>query len=194
MRRCIATQEDRKKVEMYRFVLDPSGVVTPDVSERLPGRGIWVTATRTALQKAIDKNLFARAAKAPATVPDGLLDMIERLSVTRTLDMISLCRKSGRAVVGFDNTKTALITEKAKALIQASDGSDGQKQKLRPPKGHNDYISCLTATELGLAFGREHVIHAALMPGGLTKRALTEAARLSGLRGNTAETKTKKAG
>jgi hypothetical protein len=41
----------------------------------------------------------------------------------------------------------------------------------------------LTAVELGLAFGRERAIHAALAAGGLTTRVVEEAARLAGLRG-----------
>jgi hypothetical protein len=36
----------------------------PDILEKLPGRGIWVSADRDALDKAVKKNLFARAAKA----------------------------------------------------------------------------------------------------------------------------------
>ena len=44
------------------------------------------------------------------------------------------------------------------------------------------FIGILTAGEMGLAFGRERAIHAALAAGGLTKRVVEEAARLSGLR------------
>ena len=39
-----------------------------------------------------------------------------------------------------------------------------------------------SAGEIGLAFGRERAIHAALAAGGLTARVVEEAARLSGLR------------
>ena len=42
--------------------------------------------------------------------------------------------------------------------------------------------SVLSSGELGLAFGRETVIHAALLEGGVTKRVLREAARLEGFR------------
>jgi hypothetical protein len=70
-------------------------------------------------------------------------------------------------------------------LIQSSDGSERGKTKLRAPDGEGRYIDILSAGELGLAFGRERAIHAALAAGGLTTRVVEEAARLSGLRAQT---------
>lgn len=190
-RRCIARMESLPKDRMIRFVLSPDNIVTPDIAGRLPGRGIWVAADRKALKKAIARNLFARAAKAPAKVPDDLLELVESLLVSQLISLISLARKGGSALAGFDKCKSALLSEQAIALIQASDGSEGQKRKLRPPKGDNTYISCLKGDELGLAFGREHVIHAALLRGGLSKRVLLEAHRLAGVRGEVAAAKAK---
>jgi uncharacterized protein len=182
-RRCIATAETQPKAGLVRFVLDPGGTVTPDVAERLPGRGIWVSADKDALSKAIARNLFARAAKQSAKIPDGLLQLVEKLLVQRTVEFISLARKGGYALCGFSKTKEALVTGGAAVLLQASDGSTAQKAKLRPPEGENTYVSCLNANELGLAFGRESVIHAALAVGGLTEQVKLEAARLKGIRG-----------
>lgn len=181
-RRCIVRKTSLPKERMIRFVLSPDGVVTPDVAGRLPGRGIWVSADRAALEKAIVGNLFARSAKAPAKLPDGLLETVETLLASQLVSLISLARKGGAAVAGFDKAKGALLSGQAVALIQASDGSEGQKRKLRPPKGENCLISCLKGNELGLAFGREHVIHAALLRGGLSKRIISEAKRLSAIR------------
>lgn len=193
-RRCIVTGETGPKDGLIRFVLSPDGIVTPDVAERLPGRGIWVSADKATLQTAIDKKMFARGSKAPAIIPDGLLELTEKLLTKRTIEMISLARKGGRAIVGFDMTKSALSYDKAKVLLQASDGSEGQKQKLRAPQGDASYFDCLTAAELGVAFGRETVIHAALMHGGLTKRVVAEAKRLTGLRAKSAKPNKKMAG
>jgi len=181
-RRCISTGADLYKDQMIRFVLSPDGVVTPDVAEKLPGRGIWVSATRSALETAISKNLFSRGAKAKATVPDNLLDLTDQLLARRISDLISMARRSGQAVQGFETVKGALVSGKARILIQALDGSDGQKQKLRPPTDDHSYIGCLTSAELGLAFGRDYVIHAALTGNGLRTGILANAKRLRGLR------------
>ena len=190
-RRCIASGRVQPTAELIRFVLAPDGTVTPDISGRLPGRGLWVNSHIDPLSLAIKKNAFSKAAKTQAKVPDGLIDLVEQLLVKRLIELLSLARKGGYAICGFDKTKGALITEGVSVLIQAGDGSAPQKQKLRPPSGKNTYISCLKASELGLAFGREHVIHAALAAGGLTRMIKQEAARLAGIRGERAITEAK---
>lgn len=181
-RRCIATGRTMAPAQMVRFVLSPDGMIVPDLLNRLPGRGIWVSASRSAIGKAARGNAFQRAARAKAQVPDGLADTVEGLLARRVVELLSLARKAGQAVAGMDKVRAVLETGEAVALMQASDGSPGQKRKLRPPEGRNAYFDCLSGNELGQAFGREIVIHAALTGGGLTSRVVEEAARLKGLR------------
>ncbi|RME14028.1 MAG: RNA-binding protein [Alphaproteobacteria bacterium] len=187
-RRCIATGETRPKAGMIRFVVSPEGVVVPDLLGKLPGRGIWVSADRRALEKAVLKGLFARAARRSVTVPEDLLASVEEGLADRVVHLISLCRKAGAAVAGYEKVKDWLVRGRAEVLIQASDGSERGKSKLRPPPGPGHFIGCLTARELGLAFGRENVIHGALAGGGLTQRVVEEAAKLASMRAKTAET------
>ena len=181
-RKCIALGSSHPKEELIRFVLCPVGVVTPDLSEKLPGRGIWVSAKSSALLEAINKNLFSRGAKKQAKIPDNLFALVESLLVKKVIETISLARRSGQVVNGFEVVKGALISGKAQLLIQASDGSEKQLGKLRSPEGKNVYFNCLTQRELGLAFGRDYAIHAALTGGGLMKKVSCEATRLAGIR------------
>jgi len=181
-RRCIATGEVLPKAGLIRFVTAPTGEIVPDVLEKLPGRGIWVKADHAALTRAVARRLFSRGARQSVTIPDGLTREVERQLTQRVIDLISLSRKSGCAVAGYEKVRSWLDAGDALVLIQAIDGSARGKTKLRPPDRDDSYIGILTAQELGLAFGREHVIHAALGAGGLTRRVVEEAARLSGLR------------
>ncbi len=179
-RRCIVTGEVQPKAGLIRFVVGPENQIVPDILGKLPGRGIWVTADRAVLEKA-KKGQFARAAKMPVTVPDGLVDEVERQLARRVVDLIALARKSGRAIAGFEKVKTWLANGGVRVLLQASDGSARGKTKLWTPTGAR-YFGCLTAQELGLAFGRQSVIHGALASGGLSDRVVEEAAKLRGLR------------
>lgn len=181
-RRCIVTGERQPKAGLVRFGLGPDGQIVPDVLGRLPGRGIYVSADRATIEKAAAKGAFARAAKQAVVVPPTLADDVERLLARRVVELISLARKAGEAVAGFEKVKDWLSKERAAVLIQASDGSERGKTKLHPPGGPDTFIGCLTAGELGLSFGREHAIHGALAAGGLTDRVVEEAARLAGLR------------
>ncbi|HEY9040316.1 MAG TPA: RNA-binding protein [Roseovarius sp.] len=180
-RKCIATGEVQPKFGLIRFVIGPEGQIAPDLAEKLPGRGIWVAADRAALDKAATKGLFARAARQPVQVPEELTDWVESLLAQRVVNLISLARKSGRAVSGYEKVKASLDKEEAEVLIQASDGSERGKSKLSTPH-YGSFIGWLTADELGQAFGRQTTIHAALSAGGLMQRVVDEAARLKGLR------------
>lgn len=168
-----------------RFVVGPEGQVVPDVAGKLPGRGFYVTADRAAMVRAVAKGLFARGAKRAVSVPyedgEALGDELERQLARRVIDLISLARRGGHAVAGYERVKDWLGAERAEVLIQALDGSGRGKSKLStPPWGR--YVGCLRAHELGAAFGRGQVIHAALAPGGLAARVVEEARRLQGLR------------
>ena len=180
-RKCIATGEVQPKHGLIRFVAGPDNEVVPDILGKLPGRGIWVAADRDALDLAVRKRLFSRGAKAQVTVPEGLVAEVERQLAHRLVELISLQRKAGKAVAGYEKVKSWLQMEEAEVLIQASDGSGRGKSKLSTPH-FGTYIGWLTADELGLAFGRQTVIHGALASGGLTKRVVEEAQRLRGVR------------
>ncbi|WP_027235969.1 RNA-binding protein [Leisingera caerulea] len=180
-RKCIATGDTEPKQGLIRFVMGPEGQVVPDVMGKLPGRGVYVASSRAALETAVKKKLFARGFKSQVQVSAGLAGEVEDQVVRRLVGLISLARKSGDAVAGYEKVKDWLAKEQARVLIQASDGSGRGKSKLSTPyKGK--FIGCLTADELGMAFGRQTVIHAALASGGLSKRVVDEAQRLQGLR------------
>ena len=181
-RRCAVTGQTGPKLGLVRFAIGPDGTIVPDILEKLPGRGIWVSADREALEKAQKKDVFSRSAKQKLSVPEGLADLVEICLVRRVTDLLSMARKAGLAVAGYEKVKGWIESGRAELLLQARDGSERGRKKLRPPSGPDSLVSVLDAAELGFAFGRENVIHAALAGGGLTTRVVEEAARLSGLR------------
>ena len=180
-RKCLVNQESGPKAGLIRFVTSPDGVVVPDILEKLPGRGYYVTSDLYVLEEALKRKVFARGARTQVAVPDNLILEIDRQLARRVVDLVSIARKAGRAVTGFEKVKGWLAEGRAKVLLQASDGSERGKGKLWTPEGGR-FFGCLTAQELGLAFGRGHAIHCALSGGKLSERVVSEAARLRGLR------------
>ena len=186
-RRDIVSGEVMPENRLVRFVADPDGVMVPDVAAKLPGRGVWVEATAAAIAAAVEKKLFARAAKERVTATPDLGDRVEKALVARMLGDLGLARRSGQLVLGFDNVLRALEGPKPpKALIEAFDGARDGKRKLYAAAHRLDLncavIETLTSAELGLALGRENVIHAAVQPGGLADRLILDAERLCGFR------------
>lgn len=181
-RRCVATGESGPTEGLVRFVLDPDGVATPDLAERLPGRGVWVTARRDLIERAAKRGLFSRGFKTPARVPEGLAAAVEAGLTKRLIEALGLARKAGLVTTGFDQVDKRLRAGPVAALIEAADGSVRQRRKLRPLAGEAPVLDRLTGEELGLAFGRESVIHASLDAGGAADRVLRESRRLAGFR------------
>ena len=172
---------------LLRFVAGPDGKVVPDVAAKLPGRGLWVEASKASIAKAVEKKLFSRAAKAQVSADADLAERAEKALVARMLGDLGIARRAGSLVLGFDNVLRQLEGPKPpKALIEAFDGASDGKRKLYAA-AHRLALNCvvietLTSAELGLALGRENVIHAAVQPGGLADRLMFDAERLSGFR------------
>jgi len=187
-RRDIVSGEIMPEHRLIRFVAAPDGTIVPDAAAKLPGRGLWVEATRKAIATAVEKKLFARAAKMQVNAIADLADRAEKALVTRILGDLGIARRSGTLVLGFDNVLRALDGPKAPPtlLIEASDGSKDGKRKLynaAHARGLKPMVvECLSSAELGLALGRENVIHAAVHPGGLAERLTLDMQRLQALR------------
>lgn len=187
-RRCIATGAVGPCARLIRFVVSPDGEIVPDVAEKLPGRGLWVSAEKEAMARAARGNLFAKAAKRPVRVGDDLAERVaERLRARMAADL-GLARKAGLLVLGFEKILQAMDGKQPpRLLVEASDGgADGRRKLLAAASVRNlqlTLIDCLCAEEMRLALGRENVIHAAAKPGTLADRLIRDDARLSALRG-----------
>lgn len=162
--------------------MSPEGVVTPDLGEKLGGRGAWVSADREHLSRAITKGLFARAFKAPTATPEGLIDSVEAALEKRALDALGLARRAGDAVVGFDQVRDALMKDRAAVLISASDAADDGREKLARLGRELFHHRGFASAALSAALGRGGVKHAALLKGAGADRFRREAERLKGFR------------
>lgn len=186
LRRCIVTRQPLEKPAMIRFVIDPDGRVTPDLKERLPGRGLWVTATRDALDQAIARHAFSKAAKQSVKIAPDLADRVIELARREVAELLGLARKSGQLVAGFEKVEAALranrATGKVRVLVAASDGAEDGRGKLARLAGSGVEICApLTAAELAQALGREHAVHAAIKAGGIAEKTIIASRRLVGL-------------
>ncbi len=129
-RHCALTRELKPVAEMIRFVVSPAGEVVPDIKRKLPGRGIWITGTRDAVEQAVKRNVFARGFKRDVRVARDLAAMAERLIERAALDALAIAGKGGRVVAGFAKVEAALREDNVEALIHASDAAADGTRKL----------------------------------------------------------------
>src|SRR5258705_5082783 len=106
---CASTGMVRPVDEMIRFVLAPDGTAVPDLKRRLPGRGIWITATRQALRAAVAKKAFTRGFKRDVRIGADFVPATERLIERAAMDALSMAHKAGRVAVGFAKAEAALL-------------------------------------------------------------------------------------
>ena len=185
-RRCAAQGVVRPEAELIRIAISPDGEAVPDLAADLPGRGVWVSADRASVDQAVKRDAFSRSVKSKVRSAPDLADRIEALLAARALSLLGLARRSGSVLAGEAKVRGALKSARPAWLIEASDGAaDGRGKILalaRAAWGDVPLAGCFTAAQLGEALGREDVVHAVLLRGGLAARFGADMARLAGFR------------
>jgi len=186
LRLCAVSRTQKSPDDLIRFVLGPDDTIVPDLARRLPGRGVWVEATRSAVAAAARQNVFARSLKQTVSVPDDLPDLVERLMVKRLREAISIANKAGLLVAGFAQVHDLIDSGRAAVLMHAAeaaaDGAGKLDRKFKALLGPDAAVAAtmgeLSGPDLDLATGRTNVVHAAACQGGASQRILQEAKRL----------------
>jgi predicted RNA-binding protein YlxR (DUF448 family) len=189
-RYCAVTGAVKPVAEMIRFVISPAGEPVPDLKRRLPGRGLWITATRAALRTAIARKVFARGFKRDVRVAPDFTDMTERLLETAALDALAIAHKAGKVAIGFAKTEAAITQGTIAAVLHATEAAADGVRKLQAAlrrrfDADSDKVAVIgffNSAQLDLALGRSNVIHAALLAGPESETFLARAARLDRFR------------
>ncbi|OYU89089.1 MAG: DNA-binding protein [Bradyrhizobiaceae bacterium PARB1] len=187
-RMCVVTRRVRPIDELIRFVLSPTGEPVPDLKRKLPGRGMWVSASHKAVAEAVKRNLFARGFKKNVKPSADLADETDKLMLRGVIEALAMVAKAGQVVSGFTKVEDALRRNTAGILLHATDGAADGIRKLdgiaRQNAAFGDetdllpIISLLKSDELDLALGRSNVIHAAVLTGPAGKTFLSRSQNL----------------
>jgi predicted RNA-binding protein YlxR (DUF448 family) len=183
VRMCAVSREQRPIDELIRFVVSPQGEVVPDVKHKLPGRGLWISASRQTIAEAVRRHQFKRGFKRDVRVAATLPADTENLLARSAVEALAIAAKAGQVISGFAKVEAALGGSGVQALIHASDGAEDGIRKLNALARQNtgnrseipgfQVITALTSSELDLALGRSNVVHAALLAGPAGKTFLS---------------------
>ena len=124
-RTCIVSRRTADPDTLVRFALGPDSEVFPDILSKLPGRGAWVCAHYETVAQAAKSGAFSRAFKAKVKPADDLADRVDGLLERHALEALSLANKAGLVVAGFGKVNDQLESGQTRALMHASDGSEG---------------------------------------------------------------------
>lgn len=181
-RRCLVTRETLPTHRLVRFVVGPDQRIVPDVEGRLPGRGLWLQATRGIVDKACAAHVFAKAARAPVSAEQGLADRVEQLLARRCLDLVGLARRAGMAVAGYEKAMAQVRQGGVGVVLVARDAAEGGRGRVAGAASGAPVLELFSSAELGSVFGRERTVHVAVADCAIARRLVTECARLAGFR------------
>ena len=177
-RKCIVCGEVKEKEQLLRFTLTPDNQIIPDFKKKLPGKGIYVSVSKAALQKAVEKNLFAKAVKKNVKVSADLVQTIENMLKKKGLESICLAKKAGDLITGFEKVSEKIKHGKIAFLIEAVDaGADGHQKMVAVAKDL-DVFALYSVEELDKALDRVNTVHAALLKGDMASLVHTDLVRL----------------
>jgi len=185
VRMCALTRERCLDDKLLRFVLDPDNRVTPDIRRKLPGRGVWLTPTRSIVVEAVKRKVFAKGFKTAAIAGEDLATLTDQLLRRAALQSLAMANKAGQAVSGFAKVDQIVGSGEAQAVMHAADGSAGGCEKIdrkyravaAAQKSDIFIVRAFSVSELSVALGRENVVHAALKYSGVADKFVREVQR-----------------
>ncbi|MDA0228814.1 MAG: RNA-binding protein [Proteobacteria bacterium] len=181
-RRCIVSRRECSTAHLIRFVAGPDNRIVPDLAERLPGRGLWLSANRATLDQARSSGSFSRAARAAVTLEEELAEQVGEQLAARALNYLGLSARAGAIAIGHDQVRADLSSKRAAVLVQAADGAASARARLRALANGLPAVEMFTRGELSHALGRADAVHVALRPSRLCDMFLRECGRLAGFR------------
>jgi len=162
VRKCIISGEVMEKDNLIRFILSPDNKIIPDFKNRLGGKGAWVEAKKSVLEEAIKKNAFSKAFKTKVDVDNTLLEMVINAYMKKGLDFISLAKKAGVLITGFEKVKDIIIKDKTLFLIEAKDSDGDGKSKMIKIARETPIFELYNTEELDKALNRTNTVHIAI--------------------------------
>lgn len=178
-RRCIATNDPIGPEDIaLRFVLDPDSQIVLDLKGSLPGRGVWLSPSKGALETALKKGGFLRGFKTQASLPDGndleaYARQVEDALAASALQKLGLARRAGSLVTGHDSVRDK--AKKGMAYLTPADGSVPEVEKLAGFLAKSAAVPHLPLPAgraiIGEAIGQD-AVHMLLLPGGPSRTTL----------------------
>ncbi|MBE6452620.1 MAG: RNA-binding protein [Alphaproteobacteria bacterium] len=178
-RKCIASGQVLEKQHLLRFVAIPDGTIVPDFKKRLPGKGIYVSISKTMLNKAIKNNLFSKALKQKVNPIENLENMVEDILRLSSLKSISLARKAGFMISGLDKVSDAIKKNKVAFLLEAYNAGTDGTEKISRLAGNIQIYRLFTTEELDKALDKTNTVHCAFLKSEMSNAVSREFDRLN---------------
>lgn len=171
-RKCILDGTVKPQGELLRFV-EIDNMLLPDFNKKLPGKGMYVTANRLSLQKALEKKLFHKVSRHNLKVADDFLETVEKLIKQQALESLNLARKSGALITGFEKVREAIKKNNVEFIIEASNAASDGKEKMVLLAKSIEIFNLFSIDELDMALNKENTVHVAILKSDVARMVYT---------------------
>ena len=141
LRQCAVTRMVLDRTALVRFVVSPEGQLVPDLKMKLPGRGVWIKAERSVIEKALKTGVFGRALKQKVRGQENLPGHVAELLHNQLVSGLSIANKAGSVTTGFERLLAKLTSGKITALYHTQDAGIDGCEKLDRKFAKNKNIS-----------------------------------------------------
>ncbi len=127
-RTCAGCRATAPQAELIRFaVSDAPPYLAPDLGRRMPGRGVWLGASRRCLEQAT-RGGFARSLKRKIEVnADTLVDQIEAQQQRRAQGLLLAASRTRVLAVGTDAVRDMLMNA---SLLWVAEDAQNRRDEL----------------------------------------------------------------
>lgn len=191
-RTCIVTKKIFELDQMIRFVCDEEGQIYPDMKRKLPGRGAWVQAQRSIIEKAILSKAFTKNFKRQIFVDKSLLDLIENLFIKNALGALAMARKAGAVITGKTKIENVALKPNLFMLLHSQEAAiDGKRKLAQAIKSRESLGLSAVSTytlfnneDLASVFKDQYATHIALLSHSVSNHFLQQVKKLLFYRGD----------
>ena len=163
-RKCILDGTVKPLSELLRFV-ELNNELLPDFNKKLPAKGMYVTANRLSLTKALEKKLFHKVSRHNLRISENFMENVEQLLKQKALDSINIARKSGALLTGFEKLKEAIKKDKVSFIIEATDAGLDGKEKVALLAKSIEIFNLFSIDELDKTLNKENTVYVAVLKG-----------------------------
>jgi len=161
-RKCILEGSVKPMGQLLRFV-ELNNELLPDFNKKLQAKGMYVTANKLSLQKALDKKLFHKVSKHNLKIAENFMDIVENLVKNQAIESLNLARKSGALIMGFEKVKEEVKKDNVAFIIEAKDAALDGKEKVVLFAKNIEIFNLFSIDELDRALNKVNTVHVAVL-------------------------------
>ena len=168
------------KDDFIKISLSPDNKLIPDLSDKLPGKSVWLPADKALIVDILRKEDLKTYFGVSKIFSSDLVSLIETVLRKRILSSISMTKKTGALAIGLDAIKTQLIQKRHCLIIVAKGAKSLAGKSFFVSKNISVFESLLEQRDLEKSTGKINVKYVGIFSKNFKKTIQVDLNKLKG--------------